>query len=217
MKKIQLIVILLLFVGSCKQNENNDIQKNQEKINTKNKWAYNVDNDKFTIFPDKFLGINFCKIELSEIIKKFQKEKIYFTCYDIDTGDLFRFTNLEDDINKIGYIKTTFFIGTDLDKTQIASVTYADMDNEGWLHFTIKFKIAYYDELLEILGKKLGIENVNYNRQNYGETSWNANPNHSSPTCISSVTISKRLRYDDVEKAVGYLQIETRPRKTNIP
>jgi hypothetical protein len=184
-----------------------------------NSWAYREGSKKYTTFPEEFLGINFCKIEFIDIIKELQRKKIDFEYYD-DAKD--QFVRYSGDINKIQQIenlKSKYYIGTVLDKSKILEVIYSDPYREGWFHLKIKFKEEYYEILLELIGNKLGKETTNYNRLNYNEISWDADPDHAVHTCISNVIISKKLRYENGgkgETGVCYMEIITRSRDPHV-
>jgi len=210
-KKILLITVLLLFI-SCKPAEKEKVQNNS--------WAYIVKMNQYTVFTEEFLGINFCKIKFIDIIEEFRRKNINFQYYSNVKDCLVKYTGEKTGFEKSEFLETTYFVGTELDKSKILQVTYEDPYKAGGFRFTIKFKEEYYDTLLCLLGEKLGTKNANYNRNKYNETSWNADPDHAVPTCISSITMSKKLRYDEDkkgEKGVCYLEIKTRPRSGHVP
>ena len=198
------IMIIALFVFSCKSDE------------SKNSWAYKVEPDQYTVFPEELFGINFCKIEFIDIIKELQRKKIDFEYYDKAKDRFVKYTGDDYKIEKTEDLKSNYFIGEGLDKSKIIEVIYADPYKIGGFHFKLKFKEEYYDTLLELLGNILGKQNSNYNSLNYHETSWDADPNHAVSTCISSITISKKRRYEKAEKGICYLEIIMRPRETML-
>ena len=211
--KCVLITVILLFF-SCKPQELQNVQKEQHGENKTNSWEGKTVKVIHTIFPEELFGINFCTIELKDIIKKFQSNNIEFTCRD-GNGRVFILQNLEHDIKRLVTVNSKMFIGKELDQKQIVDVGYSDIPSMGWFAFTIAFKIEYYDKVLEMLCEKFGEEKANYNKPNSGEITWYADPDYSIPTCISKVTISKTRLFaepDMVIQGAGYLEIETRPR-----
>ncbi len=212
--KTIMIIMILLSIVDCKPKEP------KKPVDKKYAWAYRKGAYEYTKIPGKFLGINFCKITLIDVIAKLKKIKVKFRCYDGATGEEFKYSGSKADIYKLGSVESSYFIGSGLDQKNIIKVSYDDSTQEEWFHFTIEFHEKYYNELLHKLGKILGTKTVNYNDLDYNETSWDADPDGAVPTCISSVVISRRLRYDDIKKendGIAYLQIETRPRNGHVP
>jgi len=199
-----ILFAFILLIFSCKQSEQ------------MNSWAYKEGPKKYTVFPKEFLGINFCKLQFVDIINEFKTKNLEFEYFDNDAKSFIKYESDKIKIDQTEDVKAVYFIGSELDKSKILEVIYTDPYREGWLHLQIKFKEEYYDILLELIGNKLGKENSNYNRLNYNEISWDADPDHAVPTCISNIIISKKQRYEKSEKGVCYLKIITRSRDSHV-
>jgi hypothetical protein len=172
-----------------------------------------------TIFAHQLFGIDFCQLTKQTIIEDLQNNKIQFKCYDFFDEEEIVYNNSIAVQNKIGLIETNFFIGKGFDKLKIISVQYIHITTYDGFRIIIKFKDDYYNNLNELLKEQLGRKTLNINFNKYDEISWNANPDMSVPTCISSIILSKRLKYDDplkAEKGVCFLEIRTRARHPHV-
>ena len=172
---------------------------------------------KHTIIPSKIFGIDFCKLQLSDIFNELTNKKAKFKCYDGSTGDEFKYTGERKELDRIGCIESNYFIGKGLDNKSLIYAAYGYIPFDEEFIFSIKFKEEYYDTLLELLNKQLGAENSNVNFRGYGEISWDDDPKHNS--CILHIILSKRQQYDDpakAEKGVCYLEIRTRARHPHV-
>ncbi len=172
---------------------------------------------KRTVIPNNIFGINFCKLQLSDIISSLKNNKKIFKCYNTSIDNEIKYTGKNEELEKITGIITNFYIGKGLDRNKIIEVWYNYFPFDEEFIFSLKFKEEYYTTLLELLNKELGAKNSNVNSEGYGEISWNDDPKHNS--CILHIILSKRQQYDDPEKAekgVCYLEIRTRARYPHV-
>ncbi len=172
---------------------------------------------KYTIFPANMFEIDFCKLQLIDIINGLRIRHSNFKCYNTSLDHEVQCNEGNAGLGKITAIAAEYFIGKGFNKTKIIKVGYNYIPFDEEFIFSIKFKEEYYDTLLELLNKQLGAENSNVNFRGYGEISWSDDPKHNS--CILHIILSKRQQYDDpakAEKGVCYLEIRTRARHPHV-
>lgn len=188
MKKITVVLILCIFsLCSCPRNDKQVKYGNYIK------------------FSNKLYGINWSTIKVQDVIIILQKKNISFKCYDWDTGKEFTWSGSKEDIKKIGKIETNYFIGSELDASNIDKVEYSCLYPYMSFQISITMKNEYYDFILESLNKKFGEKNSYVNLKGFGEVCWYASSKDIIPTDVISVELSKRqLGNDTLHESIDH-------------
>lgn len=198
MKKVVMIILLLSSVY-CNKNE-----------------PYK--NGKYIKFPDELYAINFCNIQLDGIIESLKIQKVIYKTFDCNGKEIEIKSTEHNSKILLCSVESPLFIGNGFEKSKIANVYYMHIPPSDRYMIVLKYKIEYYNELLETLSRKFGDENAYINIHKYGEILWKTDPDYKIKTCISQVTISKKIQYDTSETVSDfcYLTIETRGKDTHV-
>lgn len=216
MKMYLIFFLIVLFsFSSCKKGSQEQ-DKQLAVQDTEKVLANQRQKDNFirayVEFPDVLFGINFCKADLWSVHQELSKLKINHTC---DNG---KCPATREDMYylEIETIESDFFLGDTLNQEYILSVRYEFIHTYDSFFIIIKMKDEYYDRVLQLLSDKFGYEKSTYDTLDYDELSWYADPDHKVKTCISNITLSHRLRYEDPTDGVFYLAIRTRGRSSHV-
>ncbi|HNW30425.1 MAG TPA: hypothetical protein PKN50_18255 [Spirochaetota bacterium] len=164
--------------------------------------------------PNRIYGIDFCiNNPLRNVIRELHNRKVSCKCWDYDGKPVHcKMGKRESEL--MARVESFVFIGSGLDTSKILSVNYADIFPYKSFILTIKFKEEYFNSLFESLKERFGYQNVNKNRNNYGEISWYSDKENDY--CIEDITLSKRLQWDEnPENGVCFLVISSKAREAH--
>jgi len=198
-EKIIIFTMYLICISFCNNKETN--------INNTYKKDFKIRS--YVIMPENLYGINFCEINLWNVIMTLNNQKKTYQCNQ-------KCPSHKHEANIIDSIQSEYFIGNVLKQKFIVSVNYSFLHSYSSFILTITIDNQYYSELLNHLNSQFLPENASINLNDYNEISWYANPDSKIKTCISIITLSKRLKHEmyskDSEKFC-YLEIQTRGSK----
>lgn len=199
--KAILIIVLILSNLQCK---NNSIV---EQSATKRKRDMSIVG--YVSFPDRLYNIDFCDIDLWQVSQKLTKKNSMYSC------DGNKCPKTRDEMLRLGIFEIVAdqFIGDTIPSQYILSVSYKYYYTYDRIQINIKMRSVCYDRILKLLSDQFEYQKASFDRNNYKELTWYADPHRSKHTCISEITLSRRLQYVEFEKDVFYLTIHTRSKK----